>query len=590
MTITELSEQLSLVDSLPRFDEYLRTNFSEIRPLFYGLTRSELDTNCYQYESCFEAFLNSTLAKRIQAGAAPTESVLALLILFISLFERAGLYSSVLAVAELLPSGSLQKRAQAIFHYKKITDASTDYILKFDQIMALLHEAHEISEENSKSCCIYLIQEYAINALQECGKIGITSLNKIRSLFLRTSSVGQYPLLAEPSVQAIFTLGAASLQNESTAIRSRIVESLHSEACCYFPEGHVIGEDEDEGSSLPQRYDQLPDFLDEILCSLGANFNPQRSRARTNFSNDADQNKVYLGTYFPRTVTESWNIVSDLMHTPSINDAFAQKDIIRILDIGSGTGAAVVGTLLSLSDWDCRATPVEITSIDFNQDALDRQSALLQMVKDHLRFDFSASQQCVQLPFDLDGFVENLSSFAYDKECRFDLITGWKCLSEFYNVNFAQAQGIVRNALKIISGMLTPFGVCIAADVTTSDNGYEYFAMTLNRESNEHDALAAAMRTIVPMPCAKNSVTCQNPKCYTQRKFMVNHRLVNNDFTKIIYRVFAPSVFAERIVADYADSHAYRNNAARPSEACCGQGKKEFDSSHPCGFTEFLRG
>lgn len=138
--------------------------------------------------------------------------------------------------------------------------------------------------------------------------------------------------------------------------------------------------------------------------------------------------------------------------------------------------------------------------------------------------------------------------------------------------------------------MLTPFSLCVLSDVTTTDNGYEFFAQTLNRESNEYESTSQAiMRTIIPLPCATKSTTCRAQTCYTQRRFEVVHRLANHDVTKIAYRVFAPTSFANSITATFVKQVAYRVNSAHPDEACFKGVKVPFSSDAQCGYTGFFR-
>ncbi len=181
------------------------------------------------------------------------------------------------------------------------------------------------------------------------------------------------------------------------------------------------------------------------------------------------------------------------------------------------------------------------------------------------------------------------SAIAEQEGHRYDIITCWKCLCEFYNVNFAPAQGIIRNTLRLASRMLVPYGLCIVSDVTTTDNKYEYFAMTLNREANEQDSAPDAItRTIIPLPCARAATTCTARACYTQRRFQISHRLAPHDSTKIAYRVFAPLSLAASVTATFTRKPAYRVNAARPTEACFDGQKREVDGAHPCGYTGFF--
>ncbi|WP_295585025.1 hypothetical protein [uncultured Lamprocystis sp.] len=597
MTLQELQIALRRCGSLAACDVLLQAQFHEIRPLFYGLTWQELHDNCryLDYEDAFLTFENSPSGQAIRSGERPPDSVIALLIFFLSLFERSRCYALILNVSNLLPSGSLRDRGEALVEYKHITDARRDYLRRFDRILGLLQGAWNHGNVKERAKCEDLLQEYAIDSILEPFAAGITIRPEIAARFQNESDFLRYPILADRSVQEIFDLSEKGLERKRIELRSRIVESLHEEACSLAP-GALLNRFAEEFSGEPipviQQHKTLPCFIDEQLKTMGAVYAQLRRGARINFNGDSDYNRIYLGTYFPKSVIESWNIFSELLSIPIIAAAFRQKDSIRVLDIGSGTGAAVVGTLLALKDWgqcQCR-TPVEVTSMDFNQDALAKQNLILDAIREDLPFDLKTDLRHQPLPFDLDGFVRDFSSVAHSERRKYDVIICWKCLSEFYNVSFAVAQGIIRNTLSISSGMLTPFSLCVVSDVTTTDNGYEYFAQTFNRESNEYEITPQAiMRTIIPLSCATKSTTCRAQTCYTQRRFEVVHRLASHDATKIAYRVFAPTSFADSITATFAKQCSYRVNSARPDEACLEGTKGHFSSDAPCGYTGFFR-
>lgn len=593
MTLNELQNEINRWSSLSVSDGFLCAHLHEIRPLFYGLTHTELQSKCFDYEDTLLLFANSRPGREIQGGTEPPASVVALLIFFLSLFERAKLFAKIRTVADFLPQGSLRNRAEAIFEYKNITDARNDYIDRFDRIVTLLHDAWVAGPENQHAQCEDLLLEYALDSLLLPRAAGVDLRNSIGTRFHDPAAKRRYPILKKEALQNLFDLDAEALSREHMAVRSRIVESLHSEACDLVPESlvcRVAEELQGEQKPLAQRHNRLPGFIDDQLKQMDAVYQKKKQGARFNFSATHEDNQIYLGTYFPKTVIETWNILSDLLSIPLINSAVGQKDTIRILDIGSGTGATVTGMLLALLSWGRCEVPVEITSLDVNQDALAKQGDILESLRRSLPFEITWHLRQVDLPCDLDAFVSAISAIADEAGVKYDFITCWKCLCEFYNVHFASAQGIIYNALRIASRMLIPYGLFILSDVTTTDNRYEYFAMTLNREANRHDRNPeATMRTILPLPCARNSSSCQEERCYTQRRFVLHHRLARNDETKIAYRVFAPNSFADSIATTFTVHPAYRVNAARPNESCSGGCKGEGTTFFPCGYTGFFQ-
>ncbi len=593
MTLQDLQDELNQCRSLDELSEFLSSNLHEIRPLFYGLTRGELQEQGrhIEYENTFYRFTNSPAGNALLAGEHPSEAIVALLVFFLSLFERAQLYPAIQAVTQLIPVSPLQLLGQALFEYKDIQDAANDYLARFDRILGLLQDAWNGSDQQSRYLCEDLLQEYILDAIIEPRIADIDLRPAIRDAFLNQLAQDRYRILRNPVIQEVIDTETDRLIRNRNATRSRIVEAFHAHACALAPEALTRVADEFIGEPVLQRqtYSRLPTFISDQLSGMGAVYHPQRQGARFNHDADDERNRVYLGTYFPKSVIESWNIVAELLAMPVIRRAFCQKDVIRLLDVGSGTGAAVVGTLLALSEAGRCEAPVEVLSVDTNEDALAKQGQILNVLKDHLRFELDVHFRQVNLPFDLEGFVPAFSDFAENENYKYDLITCWKCLCEFYNSNYATAQGIIRNALGIVSHMLGPYGICIIADVTTTDNGYEYFAMTLNREANEYGRTEDAVtETILPVPCARNATTCRMNSCYTQRRFELSHLLAHYDESKIAYRVLARTEFAHSITVSYTEHAAYRVNAARPAEACFAGRKREFAGNVPCGYTGFF--
>ena len=594
MTFGTFKSQLLQCQTPEECDAFLKKQLHEIRPLFYGLTQKELRECRFHFSDLFHQFSNTTLSKHTRAEGLPP-SVLSLLILFISLFERAGLYSELAAITEILPSNSsIRWRTEAIFKYKYITDASCDYTTRFDDIMRLLQQAWQNEAAPIRTQCEDLIIEYYTEAILESWKAGIDIRKALQARYLDPNTIRTYPFLPYRRLAGILSLGDESLLRERMATRSRIVESLHAEACSLVPEILLFQAPEEhlaEGTPDVQEFKTLPDFLENTLTRLGAHYNPQHQVVRIGLDADDIRNRNYLGTYFPRSVLEAQNILSELFTIPPVADAFTQKDNIRILDIGSGTGGSLTGAILAVVDSIGTTVPIEVTSLDGNADALNKQQEVLNAVREHIPCPLIFTFVQNKFPTAIDGFVEEFQAFARTEGPKYDIILFWKHLSEYYNANFAQANGIVKHALQIASTLLTPNGICCVLDVTTIDNGVEYFAMTINRESNEYATSAdATMATILPLPCARHAQSCRLTKCFTQRIFIINHRQHLNDSSKVSYRVFAPRSFAAPIIATYTDQVDYRVNAQRPQEACAAGIIKKASQDSPSGFTEFFIG
>ncbi|MDQ5909939.1 MAG: hypothetical protein QG599_2034 [Pseudomonadota bacterium] len=593
MTLQELETQLSRCQSLAECDQFLQANLHQIRPLFYGLTRRELqEYRRFDYEDVFDAFASSKAGCDIRDGHIPPASVVSLLIFFLSVFERALLYRAVHAVTQLIPAGPLRQQSEALFEYKNIENSAKDYLNRFDTILTLLQQAWNHNTELGQRLSENLLQEYLLDAILEPKSAGLDIRSAITARFLDQKLQQSYPILLTPSVQKLLDAPTSQLEQARNAVRSHIMEDIHTQACLLVPDVLLMKIADEFGgeTEIPeQTHNRLPDFLDDQLERMNAAYSPQyRSISRTFSDADEQKNCMYLGTYFPRTVIESWNIFTELLSIPVIQAAFRQKDIIRLLDIGSGTGGAVAGALLALNEWgQCEAT-VAVTALDANQIALTKHGEILDYLRDHLTFELDFQLRYNQLPSDLEGFIPAFSTFLDEEGHHYDLVTCWKSLCEFYNTGFAPAQGIIRNLLNLALPALVPNGLCVVADVTSTNNNVEHFAITLNREVNEYEAGSDAKgHTILPLCCASRTKTC-DPRCYTQRLFRVGHQLASHDQTKIAYRVLTPDPFWHSITASFNNHEAYRVNAAKIHQACANGSKRTITDPTPCGYTGFF--
>ena len=464
--------------------------------------------------------------------------------------------------------------------------------------MELIQKAQTSSPDKRKAAGEDLLLEYALEALLASLDAGVDLRPQLRARFLDDGDARmRYPVLSrvETKIRRLLGLDIERLRIEQNGVRCRIAEDLYSEACELLPECLLAAPSEEpelEGEPGIQQYEWLPDWLEGRLTDMGAEYRQRRSEASQNLQLSHGELKEYLGTYFPRTVVEAWNVVAELLLVPAVRHTIFGKDPIRILDLGSGTGGAVVGTLLAL-DRGGEPRVIEVTSVDGNQDALGLQGQILHSLQARLPFEVVTRQRVVRLPTDVDGFVAELlamvEAMVEQMGSRYDLVLCWKFLSEFYNSSYASALGIIKNTLGIASRALASDGLCIVADVTTCDNGREFFPETLNREANQHDSdPETSMRTVLPLPCAWSSSACGALACFTQREFAVRHRLAPNDQTKIAYRVLAPNSFPLSVVSAFTRRPAYRVNARRPEFACAGGGQRRLAFPCPCGYTEFL--
>jgi hypothetical protein len=137
------------------------------------------------------------------------------------------------------------------------------------------------------------------------------------------------------------------------------------------------------GDLITYRYinrlnDKLPGYLDDLLFNtLNASFCPEPCKVNINLNSEGSMLRKYLGTYFPRSYMEFVHIASNLFAHPVVDSIIPSKTKIRILDIGSGTGGCLLGTLEALLKMKNFSSEIQIISVDGNAEALEIQEKIL---------------------------------------------------------------------------------------------------------------------------------------------------------------------------------------------------------------------
>ena len=163
-----------------------------------------------------------------------------------------------------------------------------------------------------------------------------------------------------------------------------------------------------------------------IFDELRGKYDPKRDEARFNADSDAEKVSTYLGTYFPRSWAEHKLIWESLLQNQLIKTAFREKEVINIIDIGSGTGGhlfAVVELLRKELKW----TRLNIIAVDANKTALQKQEELHEcLIYNGVEINF------VPYYFDLNAnaFAEQLLTLCQKINGNIDIMITSKFLSE----------------------------------------------------------------------------------------------------------------------------------------------------------------
>ena len=210
----------------------------------------------------------------------------------------------------------------------------------------------------------------------------------------------------------------------------------------------------------------LPKWLHEyIFDSLGAEEKPNPKEFCKNLHSDDEKNRIYLGTYFPRSFAESFCIHDNLFSYRPYQQSIEGKQKLTILSVGCGTGGDVLGALCAIAKDLPNITDVEIVAYDGNNIAIDYLVDLTSL--EPLKSRFNIEHKCVPLPItcreDLEHYI------AYIGE-GYDLITSFKFVNELMDAGYLE-----RDAFKVVAELLAPklaeTGILTLLDVTDKHLG-----------------------------------------------------------------------------------------------------------------------
>lgn len=280
------------------------------------------------------------------------------------------------------------------------------------------------------------------------------------------------------------------------------------------------------------------EMLEYLYDELDAKYLKIPNDVELNLDNDENKNLIYLGTYFPRSFTESYNIYKNLFDNEKIYNRFNKKKIIRILDIGSGTGGSLFGLLQVLMEKFSGKT-FEIISIEGNKNACELQLKLLKSFKKFvpLKNRFKASVYNMRFK-DKDEVEIKLSKLGLNS--RIDIMQSFKVVNEFYRKDYKNNKGMYSHLLFLGDKWLKKSGVLCIVDVTNKINNGQYASIIFNEEVKKFlGKVKADLVYILPRCCAVNYKQCSKGEyCFSKREFRIVLKNGNTDTSKINYKVF----------------------------------------------------
>lgn len=315
----------------------------------------------------------------------------------------------------------------------------------------------------------------------------------------------------------------------------------------------------------------LPDWLDSFLFDeLGATYAPDYVRYVYNLDLSKEEVKTYLGTYFPRSYTESFCIFDNLFSNSKYNQIMQEKSEISILDFGCGTGGEIVGLLTAISKYLPNINKVNVLAIDGNHDALRHSNRIIDRFKSQCSFSINYNVGPISITDCSD--VEIINEIVHDS---FDYIISFKAICELIS-----KQRIEGNAYKYVAEMLAPKltdnGVMLLLDVTVKNDIINtYYPIYMNQGLRTFVNNSEEFKTLIPLSCFLYEDSC-NQQCFTQRTFNVTHSRKKSDISKVAYRIFGRNNFIEKVAPECSSGKfiIQHKNGANIYCPYSGQGKE----------------
>lgn len=304
-----------------------------------------------------------------------------------------------------------------------------------------------------------------------------------------------------------------------------------------------------------------------IFDELKAQYDPDPIAVSYNLENNKEQTQRYLGTYFPRSFVESYNIFYNLFNKEYIYQNIMRKKAINILNIGSGSGGDLFGLIEAMKDFfPLETIMTNIISIDGNINAISYQKEIFEHLYQNNNIQLTLMEQKFENRFD---FEEKIGQILRKSNVDFDIVLSFKFISEFYNKNYELNKGLYQSLIKQSYDYLTPEGILIIEDVTNKiiENNKnstlierDFIGKLMNKEITDYmKQNNKKIGCLIPICCYHWYEECHNSlECFQQKIFIINHRMNHKDISKITYKVLAHKSFVDKIMQQINKQECYQ--------------------------------
>jgi hypothetical protein len=262
------------------------------------------------------------------------------------------------------------------------------------------------------------------------------------------------------------------------------------------------------------RHITLPIWLDNLLFNKLSAIYSRKKKDLVVLDWGQEDILGYLGTYFPRSYSESYLIFSKYLQNNYIQ--YQDKEDLSVFDFGCGTGGELVGFIIAISEQLSSIKKIRIKALDGNAHALRNLEQILDVVSAHTEIKLD----CQLMPVVIDDFYD-LKIVTDAITQAYDFIISFKAICEFVTCQQFEERNPYEHIINVFSPKLTDCGVICLADITS-----------YNEVSNDW----------LPKMLDKASAACQvkiiNRNSGFNEEFHTTHSRCNNDLSKIVWRIY----------------------------------------------------
>ena len=259
---------------------------------------------------------------------------------------------------------------------------------------------------------------------------------------------------------------------------------------------------------------KLPQWLDDLIFEeCGAKYRRSNSTMVVIDWDKANINN-YLGTYFPRSYTESYCIFSE--YFSKYKEEWINRDCITMFDFGCGTGGEIIGMLMAIKNQLPMTETIKVDAFDGNFHAL----RLLERIAGRTEQQISLKVDINPIPYKVEDFYDLSMIETICKDRQYDIFMTFKAVCEFVTKERFEQSNAYTHIIQSFLPNVKSNGIMLLDDVTSyNDVSQEWLPKMMD------EGIEASGRTVIGSNSGYNQV------------FRVSHSRFNNDVSKVAWRI-----------------------------------------------------